>query len=186
MGAPSATDAARAIELFAGVLFALAFLRRRGDRESGVAALLCLAAAAHATGVTVSAHASPFAAVAAERAAWVGLVAALPLALILQMVARRVPRRWAQRTIYVTVVAFIVTKAATRNINVSTLQSQSMFEELRKTCEQIEEQIGQRQSREMFLVWHPVCEYEPRRGYASGFGRLPQALPRCRRSAKQP
>jgi glycogen synthase len=43
-----------------------------------------------------------------------------------------------------TVVAFIVTKAATRNINVSTLQSQSMFEELHKTCEQIEEQIGRR------------------------------------------
>jgi len=43
-----------------------------------------------------------------------------------------------------TVVAFIVTKAATRNINVQTLQSQSMFEELRKTCEQIEEQMGRR------------------------------------------
>jgi len=43
-----------------------------------------------------------------------------------------------------TVVAFIVTKAATRNINVSTLQSQSMFEDLRKTCEQIEEQMGRR------------------------------------------
>jgi glycogen synthase len=43
-----------------------------------------------------------------------------------------------------TVVAFIVTKAATRNINVATLQSQSMFEELHKTCEQIEEQMGQR------------------------------------------
>jgi len=43
-----------------------------------------------------------------------------------------------------TVVAFIVTKAATRNINVSALQNQSMFEELHKTCEQIEEQIGRR------------------------------------------
>jgi glycogen synthase len=43
-----------------------------------------------------------------------------------------------------TVVAFIVTKAPTRNINVQTLQSQSMFEELRKTCEQIEEQMGRR------------------------------------------
>jgi len=43
-----------------------------------------------------------------------------------------------------TVVAFIVTKAPTRNINVMTLQSQSMFEELRKTCEQIEEQMGRR------------------------------------------
>ncbi len=43
-----------------------------------------------------------------------------------------------------TIVAFIVTKAATRNINVGTLQSQSMFDELHKTCEQIEEQIGRR------------------------------------------
>ncbi len=43
-----------------------------------------------------------------------------------------------------TIVAFIVTKAATRNINVGVLQSQSMFDELRKTCEQIEEQIGRR------------------------------------------
>jgi glycogen(starch) synthase len=43
-----------------------------------------------------------------------------------------------------TVVAFIITKAATRNINVGVLQSQTMFEELRKTCEQIEEEMGQR------------------------------------------
>jgi len=43
-----------------------------------------------------------------------------------------------------TVVAFIITKAATRNINVGVLQSQAMFEELRKTCEQIEEEMGQR------------------------------------------
>jgi glycogen(starch) synthase len=43
-----------------------------------------------------------------------------------------------------TVVAFIVTKAATRNINVQTLQSQSMFEELHNTCEQIEAQMGYR------------------------------------------
>jgi glycogen(starch) synthase len=43
-----------------------------------------------------------------------------------------------------TVVAFIITKAATRNINVGVLQSQSMFEELRKTCDQIQRQIGGR------------------------------------------
>jgi len=43
-----------------------------------------------------------------------------------------------------TIVAFIVTKAATRHINVGVLQSQSMFEELRKTCEQIEEEMGRR------------------------------------------
>jgi glycogen(starch) synthase len=43
-----------------------------------------------------------------------------------------------------TIVAFIVTKAATRNINVATLQAQSMFDELHKTCQQIEEEMGQR------------------------------------------
>jgi len=86
VGAPSATDSAGAIELFAGVLFALAFVRRRGDRESGVAALLCFAAAVHATGVNVAMHASgPFAAIAAERTAWLGLVAALPLAVHVAM-----------------------------------------------------------------------------------------------------
>jgi glycogen(starch) synthase len=47
-----------------------------------------------------------------------------------------------------TVVAFIITKAGTRNINVATLQSQSMFDELRKTCEQIEHQVGRRLFRE--------------------------------------
>ncbi len=43
-----------------------------------------------------------------------------------------------------TVVAFIVTKAATRHINVGVLQSQSMFDELRKHCETIQQQMGQR------------------------------------------
>jgi glycogen(starch) synthase len=43
-----------------------------------------------------------------------------------------------------TVVAFIVTKAPTRSINVGVLQSQSMFDELHKTCTQIQEQMGAR------------------------------------------
>jgi glycogen(starch) synthase len=43
-----------------------------------------------------------------------------------------------------TIVAFIVTKAATRNVNVGVLQSHSMFNELHKTCEQIEQQMGRR------------------------------------------
>jgi glycogen synthase len=43
-----------------------------------------------------------------------------------------------------TVVAFLITRAATKSINVATLQSQSMFDELHKTCEQIQEQVGQR------------------------------------------
>ena len=43
-----------------------------------------------------------------------------------------------------TIVAFIVTKAATKNVNVGVLQSQSMFEELRKSCQQFQERMGQR------------------------------------------
>ncbi len=43
-----------------------------------------------------------------------------------------------------TVVAFIVTRAATRHINVSVLQNQTMFEDLRNTCTDLQEQMGQR------------------------------------------
>jgi glycogen synthase len=43
-----------------------------------------------------------------------------------------------------TVVAFIITKAATRNINVGVLHSQSMFEELKGWCGQLTEKIGGR------------------------------------------
>lgn len=41
-----------------------------------------------------------------------------------------------------TVVAFIITRAQTRNINVQVLQNQSMFEELENTCKQIEREMG--------------------------------------------
>ena len=43
-----------------------------------------------------------------------------------------------------TVVAFIITKAATRHINVGVLQNQSMYDELRNTCNDIARQMGQR------------------------------------------
>lgn len=43
-----------------------------------------------------------------------------------------------------TVVAFIVTKAAVRNINVSALQNQAMFEDLKATCSDLEQTIGRR------------------------------------------
>ena len=43
-----------------------------------------------------------------------------------------------------TIVAFIVTRAQTRNINVSALQSQSMFEDLKNTCADIEQEMGRR------------------------------------------
>jgi glycogen(starch) synthase len=43
-----------------------------------------------------------------------------------------------------TVVAFIITKAPVRSINVGSLQSQSMFEDLRNTCTELQEQMGER------------------------------------------
>jgi glycogen(starch) synthase len=43
-----------------------------------------------------------------------------------------------------TIVAFIITRAATRNINVGVLQNHSMFEDLEKTCHEIAENMGQR------------------------------------------
>ena len=42
-----------------------------------------------------------------------------------------------------TVVAFIITRAATRNINVQVLQNQSMFEDLQNTCHQVEKDMGE-------------------------------------------
>jgi glycogen(starch) synthase len=41
-----------------------------------------------------------------------------------------------------TIVAFIITKAAVRNINVGVLQNQSMFDELRNTCTDVQERMG--------------------------------------------
>ncbi|MCO6429961.1 MAG: glycosyltransferase [Deltaproteobacteria bacterium] len=43
-----------------------------------------------------------------------------------------------------TVIAFIITKAATKNINVGALQRHLMFEDLRQNCEEIEQGLGQR------------------------------------------
>jgi glycogen(starch) synthase len=42
----------------------------------------------------------------------------------------------------VTIVAFIITRAATRNINVSVLQNQTMFDELRQTVRRVQEGLG--------------------------------------------
>ncbi len=55
-----------------------------------------------------------------------------------------------------TIVAFIITRAQTRNINVGVLQNQSMFDDLRNTCQDIKEGMGRR----LFL--------------AAANGRLPQ------------
>jgi glycogen(starch) synthase len=41
-----------------------------------------------------------------------------------------------------TIVAFIITRAPVKNINVRTLQSQTMYEDLRHVCEEIQTQMG--------------------------------------------
>ena len=43
-----------------------------------------------------------------------------------------------------TIVAFIITRASYRNINVNALQSQTMFEELRNVCQSVTEYMGDR------------------------------------------
>jgi glycogen(starch) synthase len=43
-----------------------------------------------------------------------------------------------------TVVAFIITRASTRNLNVTSLQNHLKFEELKTTCREIESSLGQR------------------------------------------
>ena len=43
-----------------------------------------------------------------------------------------------------TVVAFIITRAPTRNINVCVLQNQSMFDDLRSWCDELETRMGRR------------------------------------------
>jgi len=50
---PTVLGATDATELFGALLFANAFARRRGDVEYGLAALLCVAAAAHTTAAFV-------------------------------------------------------------------------------------------------------------------------------------
>lgn len=50
-----------------------------------------------------------------------------------------------------TVIAFIITKAAVKNVNVQVLQNQSMFEDMRHTCAEIAQQMGSR-------IFHSAAE----------------------------
>jgi glycogen(starch) synthase len=43
-----------------------------------------------------------------------------------------------------TVVAFIISKAPVRHVNISALQNQTMFEELKRTCKDLQEEMGQK------------------------------------------
>lgn len=83
------------VELLAALLFAVGVARRSADREQGIAALLCLAAAEHAIGSLLEARAtSAAAALAADRVAWLGLIALLPLAIHFALGYRGVRPSW--------------------------------------------------------------------------------------------
>jgi signal transduction histidine kinase len=87
--------AAATIALFSGALFAIAYARRRADVEHGIAALLCLAAAAHSAGSLVAARATgPLATSVADGVSWLGFVLAMPTAVHFALAYSGVPRRW--------------------------------------------------------------------------------------------
>jgi signal transduction histidine kinase len=72
--------ATTAIELMAALLFALSFVRRTADQEYGIGAVLCLAACEHSIGSLMSARAATAAtALTADRVAWLGLLALMPM-----------------------------------------------------------------------------------------------------------
>ena len=81
---PTVLAATDATELFGALLFANSFARRRGDVEHGLAAVLCVAAAAHTTAAFVGVAAfGPHDArsLVASRIGVIGLLAALPVLL---------------------------------------------------------------------------------------------------------
>lgn len=74
--------AASAVELLAALLFAFSFVRRPSDRDFGVAAILCVAAAVHTLGSDLAASTGdPAAALVDDRVAWLGLVGVAALAI---------------------------------------------------------------------------------------------------------
>lgn len=86
-----------AVELLTALLFAFSFIRRPGERDYGVASILCLAAAVHAIGSELTAGASDAAsALIDDRVGWLGLLAVAPLATHFSFAYRGVktPRAW--------------------------------------------------------------------------------------------
>jgi signal transduction histidine kinase len=72
--------ATAAVELLSALLFAVTFVRRQSERDFGVAAIACVAAAVHTIGSALSAHATdPASALVDDRVAWLGLVALQPM-----------------------------------------------------------------------------------------------------------
>jgi signal transduction histidine kinase len=87
--------ATAAIELLSGLLFVLAFVRRLADREFGAAAVLCIAAGEHSALSLVASRASDAtAALAADRMAWLGLLAVIPGAIHYALLYRGTRPSW--------------------------------------------------------------------------------------------
>jgi signal transduction histidine kinase len=83
--------AAAAIDLFSAALFAVGYRRRPADVEHGLAALLCLAAGAHAAlSLPWASATTHLTALAVDRVAWFGLIAAQPLAVHFALASGRV------------------------------------------------------------------------------------------------
>ncbi len=72
--------ATAAVELLSALLFAFTFVRRPTERDLGVAAIACVAAAVHTIGSALAARATEAsAALVDDRAAWLGLVLLQPV-----------------------------------------------------------------------------------------------------------
>jgi signal transduction histidine kinase len=91
----TALAATAAVELLSALLFAIGFVRRPTEREYGVAALLCVAVAEHAVGSLLAARATELHdALAADGIAWLGLLAAMPMAVHFALAYRGVRPSW--------------------------------------------------------------------------------------------
>jgi signal transduction histidine kinase len=91
----TALAATAAIELLACLLFGLAFVRRRTEREFAVAALLCAAAAERAIASCLATNAADAAAAAVtDRVGWLGLLAVIPLAVHYALLYRGTRPPW--------------------------------------------------------------------------------------------
>ena len=87
--------AAVALELLSGFLFAIAFFRRRADREFRVAAVLCVAAAVHTLGALVATTtARADASWPTENAGSLALLAFMALAIHYALVSRSTRTSW--------------------------------------------------------------------------------------------
>ncbi len=87
--------ATAAVELLSALIFAFAYVRRPAERDFGVGAFLCMAAAMHTVGSLLAAGAADAgAALVDDRVAWMGLIVMQPLAVHFSYVYRGLRPRW--------------------------------------------------------------------------------------------